>query len=356
MIGCGIAQTLATRGASVTLLDSRHIGDGASRASAGMLAPFSEGRHDMALQVLGARSLARYDGFVQALADEGWNVPYARAGSIDVACDRAGAEALDVAASELTRDQVGCHVLDHAALRTLEPAVSAEAVAGLVIPAHGAVDVPGLVAALWRSAAARGARLVRASAKRISRGDSAVRVETSDGILNASRVVLAAGCWVGHVEIEGASPLPVRPVRGQLLVLRTGSPVLRHTVWGPDCYLVPWSDGTILVGATVEDAGFDERSTASGVQQLLGAATRLVPQLADAAFVEVRVGLRPGTLDDRPIVGLSRHVDGLIYATGHYRNGALLAPLTSEAVADLADGASLDPVWTPCDPQRFGHH
>lgn len=356
MIGCGIAQTLATRGAMVTLLDPRSVGDGASRASAGMLAPFSEGRHDMALHALGARSLARYDGFVQALADQGSRIPYARAGSIDVACDQAGAAALDVAASELTRDQVGCQTLDQAALRTLEPAVSAEAVAGLVIPTHGAVDVPALVAALWRSAAARGARLERASARRISRGDSAVRVETSEGIRNASRVVLAAGCWVGQVAIDGAAPLPVRPVRGQLLVLRTASPLLRQIVWGPDCYLVPWSDGTLLVGATVEDAGFDERSTASGVQRLLQAATNLVPQLAEAAFVEVRVGLRPGTRDDRPIVGLSRQVDGLIYATGHYRNGALLAPLTCDAVSDLVDGTSLDPIWAPCDPQRFGHH
>ena len=356
MIGCGIAQTLATRGATVTLLDPRSMGDGASRASAGMLAPFSEGRHDLALHLLGARSLARYDGFVEALADQGLRIPYARAGSIDVACDEAGAAALDVASSELTRDRVGCQILDHAALHTLEPAVSADAVAGLVIPAHGAVDVPALVAALWHSAVAHGARLERASASRISRGHPAIRVETNKGILNASRVVLAAGCWVGQVAIEDTSPLPVRPVRGQLLVLRTASPVIRHIVWGPDCYLVPWSDGTVLVGATVEDAGFDERSTASGVQQLLRAATTLVPQLAEAAFVEVRVGLRPGTSDGRPIVGLSQQVDGLIYATGHYRNGALLAPLTCDAVADLVNGTSLDPIWAPCAPQRFGHN
>ncbi len=356
VIGCGVAWTLAARGASVTLLEPRSVGDGASRASAGMLAPFSEGRHDRALQTLGARSLARYDGFVQALADRGWPVPYTRIGSIDVACDQTAAAALAIVASQLGRDDVGCEVLDQAALRALEPTVCSDALAGLIVPSHGAVDVPALVTALWHSAASHGVRLIPARAHRISRAASGVQVETSDGQFTASRVVLAAGCWAGQIAIDGVAPLPVHPVRGQLLVLRTGSPVLTHTLWGPGCYLVPWADGTILVGATVEHAGFDERSTAAGVEQLLRAATTLVPELAQAAFVDVRVGLRPGTRDDRPIVGRSREVEGLIYATGHYRNGALLAPLTCDGVADLVDGTSLDPIWAPCDPQRFGHN
>ena len=126
-----------------------------------------------------------------------------------------------------------------------------------------------------------------------------------EGAFEASRVVLAAGCWAGQVDIDGVAPLPVQPVRGQLLALRTDSALLRHALWGPACYLVPWADGTILVGATVEHVGFDERATAAGVAQLLQAATALLPALADATFLEVRVGLRPGTLDDLPIVGAS---------------------------------------------------
>ena len=208
--------------------------------------------------------------------------------------------------------------------------------------------------ALWRSAATRGARLIQARAHRISRTTSALRVETGEGAFEAACVVLAAGCWAGQLDIAGVTPLPVRPVRGQLLALRTDPVLLRHALWGPACYLVPWRDGTILVGATVEDVGFDERATAAGVAQLLQAAAELVPALADATFLEVRVGLRPGTLDDLPIVGPSRQVEGLIYATGHYRSGALLAPLTADAVAELADGMPLDSIWTPCDPQRFG--
>lgn len=354
IIGCGVAAALTTRGASVTLVEPRSVGDGASRASAGMLAPFSEGRHDMALQRLGARSLARYDDFVHALADQGWHVPYVRTGSVEIACDAMAATTLGALADDLGREGIACELFGGPELRILEPAVASDAVAGLKIASHGAVDVPALVSALWRAASARGARLIQARAHRVSRSRSAVRVDTGDGTFEASRVVLAAGCWAGQVEIDGVAPVPVQPVRGQLLVLRTQPATLAHTLWGPGCYLVPWADGTVLVGATVEHAGFEERATAGGVTQLLQAACALVPPLSGASFVEVRVGLRPGTLDDRPIVGASRQVDGLIYATGHYRNGALLAPLTCDAVADLAAGLPLDPIWESCDPQRFG--
>jgi len=137
-------------------------------------------------------------------------------------------------------------------------------------------------------------------------------------------------------------------------VLSLREQVLRHALWGPRCYLVPWRDGTVLVGATVEDAGFDESATAEGVDSLLRAAIELVPALAGASFEQVRVGLRPGTPDHRPIVGPSSGIDGLIYAIGHYRNGALLAPLTADAVAGLVDATPLDAVWEVCTPARFG--
>lgn len=356
LIGCGIARALAALGAAVALIDPRSVGDGASRASAGMLAPFSEGRHDAVLQALGARSLSRYGALVDGLAEEGLGVPYARAGSIDVAFDAAGATMLDEVAAALTRDRIAHERLDRSTLRALEPAVTTAAVAGLKIPAHCAVDVPALVTALWRSAASRGARLIQTRARRISPVRSGICVETEEGAFTASRVVLAAGCWAGQVDLDGAPPLPVQPVRGQLLALRTESPILDHTLWSPGCYVVPWNDGTMLIGATVEHVGFDERASAAGVSELLQAAILLLPPVADAAFVEVRVGLRPGTLDDRPIVGKSQRVDGLIYATGHYRNGALLMPLTAEAVAELVGGAPLDAIWAPCDPQRFGFY
>lgn len=356
VIGCGIARALTARGASVTLVDPRPVGEGASRASAGMLAPFTEGRHDRALQVLGERSLSSYDALIQTLAEGGGTVGYSKAGSLDVAFDASGAATLDEVAASLAGDHVDCHRLDRVMLRELEPAVSSRAIGGLTIPAHGAVDVPALVKALWASAVRAGAALVRTRAHRISRSGSGVRVDTSDGMFEAAHVVLAAGCWAGQVDIEGVPPLPVQPVRGQLVALRSELPPPARTLWGPGCYLVPWPDGTVLVGATVEHVGFDERATASGVGQLLREATALVPGLSEAAFVEARVGLRPGTFDDRPLVGASQRAEGVIYATGHYRNGALLMPITAEAVADLVEGTPLDQIWAPCNPARFGSY
>jgi glycine oxidase len=338
----------------VSLLDPREIGHGASRASAGMLVPFTEGRHDQALQALGALSLSRYESLVEALAAEGAAVPFARRGSLDVACDDAGEAALDEYAEALARAGIACERLDRAALRALEPSLTEQALAGLRIPGHGAVGVPELVAALWRSAMASGAVHVQARAGRIRQEGSRVRVETPDGIHVVRHVVLAAGSWAGKIDIEGIPPLPVEPVRGQLLALRSDAISPAHTLWGPGCYAVPWPDGTLLVGATAERVGFDERATVAGVRGLLDAIANLLPGIAGATLHDVRVGLRPATPDDRPIIGASARIDGLVYATGHYRNGALLAPITAEAVAALVDGTPLDPVWAPCAPGRFG--
>jgi glycine oxidase len=354
VIGCAIAHRLATREASVVIVDPRSPGQGASRASAGMLAPFTEGRHDRVLQQLGVRSLERYDELIAELRADGDTIPYRRDGSIEIATTGDDASRLDVMAGELAAEGTAFERLSAAALHGLEPAVSPRAIAGLRIPAHGAVDVPHLVRALLAAALRRGASLHHAAVRRIRSSASGLDVETPAGILSARRVVLAAGCWSGGIERdEAVAPLPVQPVRGQLLVLQADAPMLTHTLWAPDCYIVPWSDGAVMVGATVEHAGFDERSTVEGVRHLLTAATDAVPGLAHAAFAEVRVGLRPGTEDGRPLVGGSSVLDGLIYATGHYRNGALLAPLTADAVAELVGGAPLDEAWTPCAPARF---
>ena len=148
--------------------------------------------------------------------------------------------------------------------------------------------------------------------------------------------------------------VPVRPVRGQLLHLGwSGTPIARIT-WGEGCYLVPWRDGTLLVGATVEDAGFDERTTVAGVRQLLDAVCSLLPNASTANFLSARAGLRPGSPDALPIVGWSGVVPGLMYATGHFRNGVLLAPLTAQLVADAMVNGTDDPDLQLTAPSRFG--
>jgi glycine oxidase len=180
-----------------------------------------------------------------------------------------------------------------------------------------------------------------------------VRVETADERLSAEAVVLAAGSWSGGIAIQGPAP-SVRPVRGQLVQLRLPQPAFAHVVWGPDCYLVPWQDGNVLVGATSEEVGFDERVTADGLRQLLEGGVQLVPALGAATLVDARAGLRPATTDELPIIGPSTTMRGVFYATGHYRNGVLLAPLTASLVADLVLGGRARPELALVRPDRFG--
>ena len=152
---------------------------------------------------------------------------------------------------------------------------------------------------------------------------------------------------------ESLAP-PVRPVRGQLLHLHFDRRPLGRVVWGTDCYLVPWRDGSLLVGATVEEVGFDETATAGGVKRLLESSAELLTNTPDARFEAVRVGLRPGTPDELPLIGPSSTMPGVYYATGHYRNGVLLTPLTAKLVADLVLEGRQDPNLELVRPDRFG--
>jgi glycine/D-amino acid oxidase-like deaminating enzyme len=173
--------------------------------------------------------------------------------------------------------------------------------------------------------------------------------------LSADQVVVAAGSWAGQVGVEGVGDrVPVKPIRGQLLQVGWSGRPLRRVIWGERCYLVPWSDGSVLVGATVEDAGFDERTTVAGIHDLIEAACDLVPQIWTASVMAARAGLRPGTPDGLPIIGRSTVQPRLVYATGHYRNGVLLSPLTAQLVSDLLLEQVSDPMLQFTDPARFG--
>jgi glycine/D-amino acid oxidase-like deaminating enzyme len=182
-----------------------------------------------------------------------------------------------------------------------------------------------------------------------------VEIETDRARLQAAQVVLASGAWSGQIVVEGASSLvPVRPVRGQLLHLRWHGAPLSRITWDERCYTIPWPDRTVLVGATVEDAGFEQRTTVAGVRDLLEAACDLLPNAWTAELLSARAGLRPGSPDALPLIGWSEAVPGLMYATGHYRNGVLLAPLTAELVANAMTGGAPDPALELTRPGRFG--
>ena len=266
----------------------------------------------------------------------GGSFPYRRTGTLEVALDADHLRRLETAALTLPRKGVHARLLDAAGTRSEEPHLSEAVVGGLLVPSHGYVAAGDLTRALTTAARRHGAQLIeRGRVRRIVSAGGDLRVETDRGSLSGNGVVLAAGSWSGQILIEGVDVrLPVRPVRGQLLQLAWTGPTLGRVIWSERCYLVPWEDGTLLVGATVEEAGFDERTTTAGIRDLIEAAAEIVPHVWTAGFTAARAGLRPATPDEVPVIGPSTIVPNLVYATGHYRNGVLLAPLTAQLVAD----------------------
>lgn len=356
IVGSTIAWELAAAGARVRIIEARTPGDGATRASAGVLAPYIEGHPASPLRDLGRESLDGYDEFITRLRhDSRHEVVYERSGTLEIALSTDQAERLAASSAALWREGVEARWVPPAVMADLEPSVAPAAAGGLFIPIHGYVGVSTLTAAAVSAGRSLGAELVvESGALDVSaRPGGGVAVATAATTWEADVAVLAAGSWSSRVRIEGADAAPVTPVRGQLLQLRARPGLLGRPIWGEAGYLVPWPDGSVLVGATVEDVGFDESSTEDARRSLLDAAVALVPALATADLAEARAGLRPKSPDDLPLIGRSRAVPGLIYATGHYRNGVLLAPLTAALVRRLV----LEPAAVPppaLDPSRFG--
>ena len=357
IIGCAVAYELARRGASVEIVDDRPAGMGATQASAGVLAPYIEAREGGPLLDLTVRSLELFDKFVARVSMiSGVNISYRRTGSLDVATEPETLRRFHATAEFLTRRGIPAKVLGAEGARSEEPHLAEDVIGGLLIPPHGFVATGELTRALAAAARRHGAQLIEhGRVRRISRASGDLVVTTDRGSLTGNAVVVAAGSWSGQIDIEEiAARVPVRPVRGQLLHLAWRGPPLRRVTWGERCYLVPWDDGTLLLGATVEEAGFDERTTAAGVRDLVEAACELAPRAWGASFVAAKVGLRPATPDDLPVIGASGVLPNLMYATGHYRNGVLLSALTARLVADAMLENRVDPILAATSPQRFG--
>jgi glycine oxidase len=351
VIGTAVACELTARGVACTVVDQRDLGGGATQASAGMLAPFVEAHERGPLLDLGIRSLALYDDWIARITrDAGLDVEYRRIGTLEIALDAHHAAELRATGAD---DRTGTRIwLDAGAARASHPALGSIAGA-LFTPTHGYVAARQLTAAQAAAAVKGGATFHRASVKRIERDRNALRVLTTASPLTASHVVLAAGAWATDIEIVGSGAPPLRPVRGQLLHLGWRSHPIDTIIWGPECYIVPRTDGTLLVGATVEDVGFDERATSAGVRDLLDAACDLLPGGWGATFLGVHVGLRPGTPDDLPVLGPDAKMPGLIHASGHYRNGVLLAPMTAHLIADWIVDGKRDPAFDLLAAARF---
>jgi glycine oxidase len=351
VIGCAVAFQLAREGLSVTLFERGEIAGEASGAAAGMLTPVGEAGEGGAFVAWKLRSLALFPGLLAELRERsGVDPEYQVSGVLRVAGDAAEEASLRGQVQELPELELVW--LDAGALKRAEPQLAPQERGGLLSPREAHVRSPLLVRAYAQAAASLGARLraglpvtglVRERAR-------VVGVETPEGRHGAAHVVLCPGSWARACAawVAPFPDLPVAPVRGQIVCLDAPHPALRSIVWGPGAYLVPKLDGSVVVGATSEHAGFDRRVTAAGVAALLEAAARLVPALADASFRSAWAGLRPATPDGLPLVGPLPEVDGLVVAAGHYRNGVLLSPLTGRMVADgLLGKGWAEPAFLP---------
>jgi glycine oxidase len=351
IIGLAVGRELARRGARTAIIEERTVASGATQASAGVLAPYIEAPGEGALHELTTRSLQLYDRFIaQVQQDSGTRVEYERSGTLEAATSPEAAERLGALRRSLHADGVAAEWLDGAAAARLEPALG-EFEGALLVGTHGYVRVAQLTAALLGAARAHGAVAFEGCKVEqiVAEPDGGLTVTAGGELHHAATVVIAAGSWSGHVASVGP---PVRPVRGQLLQLLWKGPPIGRVLWSDFCYVVPWTDGTVLVGATVEDAGFDQRTTVDGVRGLMDAACRLMPAAGRATFLAARAGLRPSTPDGLPFIGRAPADPGLVYATGHYRNGVLLAPLTADLVADLVIADRSDPVLALTAPDR----
>lgn len=360
VIGLSAAWRLARAGAAVTLLERDRVGMGTSRVAAGLLAPIAEAGHGHADEInvrLARASLARYPSFVAELeSDADMSVPLDSRGTLIASFDRDDAEWARRMFEHKRSLGLPVEWVSGERAREIEPLLSPRTNAGIWIPGDHQVDPRVLLPALARACARRGVEVREGvGVERVLVHNGAVTgVRTAPGDIDAGTVVIAAGSWSGILAgiPDDAAP-PVRPVKGQIIRLRAGDGfALAHVVRTPRVYLLSKSDGSVLVGATQEEMGFDLRPTAGAVKDMLEDAWEAVPAIYELTIDGVEVGLRPGSRDHLPIIGATR-VRGLVMATGHFRSGILLAPVTADAIAEGIVNGRFGDDMAAFSPQRF---
>jgi len=339
--GSSVALRLAQAGRRVVVLERSIPGAEASSAAGGILSPGVEALEPGPFYALCRASLARYPGFVREVeAASGMSVGYRALGTLEVALDDEHARVLAGRAEKLHREGLPVEVLDETAVHALEPGLSREARGALFFADEASLDPRPLARAVYVAAARAGASFVTGEVRRIrTDGGRAAGVDHADGRIEAGAVVLAAGSWSLLVEGHGLPAGAVRPVRGQIAVVDTRPPLLSRVVFSGHGYVVPRPDGRILCGSTMEDVGWEKAVTAGGLRHVLDVAIEVAPALAQAPVVETWSNFRPASPDGEPILGEGT-VPGLFYATGHTRNGILLAPITADAIAAAVTGGA----------------
>ena len=356
VIGLSIARALTERGAhDVAVFERREFGREASWAAGGILAPQIEanGQDDFFRLACASRDL--YPRFAAELkAESGIDVELDTTGTIYVAFSNDEEAELRHRLEWQHAQKLRVEWLSGDEARALEPSLSRNIRCALRFPDDFQVDNRKLIEALVIANQRRGVRLIANSSVRkiqIAKG-SVNGIQTELGFVHAKNIIVATGAWSSSIEAEGASlpPLEVEPVRGQMLCFNAPG-FVRHVIYSSRGYLIPRRDGRLLAGSTSEHAGFDKRVTDAGTEAIRSMAVEVAPALEQLPMIDSWAGFRPRAQDDLPVLGSVSNVKGLYYATGHYRNGILLAPITGEIIASATVGDSS--TWPAFSPQRF---
>lgn len=355
LIGTAISLELSRLGLRTAIFDARQPGREASWASAGILSPAPENPAMIAMVALGRASLAMYPEFIASVEEtSGMTTGFRRKGTLEALFSRHAQEELNTIVALHHGLGLKAEAISAAEARELEPALSEEIEAAVLRPDEASIDNRLLSAALIGAAKRSGVELFADSpVKAVSREGSrctGVLLNTGEHVA-AQHTVVAAGCFSSR--IGGVEPFaPVRPAKGQMLSLRCEAAKIERVLWSERIYLVPRNDGRILAGATVEHVGFDKDVTAAGIHSNLSGAIELAPALAQARVEETWAGLRPDTPDHLPILGPT-DVQGLTIATGHFRSGVLLTPITARLIAEHLSGRTPAVEWERFSPIRF---
>jgi glycine oxidase len=360
VIGLVVARALALRGIREVLLVERgSLGAESSSAAAGMLAPQAEANRPHEFFYLTCRSRDMYPAFASALLEEtGIDIQLDTTGTLYLAFTEHDADELEQRYEWQLKAGLAIEKLSVDLARKLEPAICEDVRAALRFPFDTQVENRRLISALAISNERLGVRMatgIDVLSLKVA-GGRVAGIETSRGAIATDRVVIAGGAWsslLGAADIALPN-LRIKPIRGQMLCFEANPRVARHVIYSPRGYIVPRHDGRLLAGSTTEDAGFEKRVTAAGVQAILSAALEISPRISTLPMTDSWAGLRPRAADTLPVLGPCAEISGVFYATGHYRNGILLAPVTGELIA----GAIVDQVFPPelsiFSPDRFG--
>lgn len=337
VIGLSVARALARRGrANIVLLERVHPGSEASSAAAGMLAPQVEADQVDDFFRLASTSRDLYPSFAAALLEEtGIDVELDQTGTLYLAFSEQDEHEIERRYTWQSQAGLAIEKLTADEARALEPCIASGVRCALRFPADIQVENRCLISALVAASEHNGFSILNGTAvQSIDVQNGRVKaVETSRGTLTTDIVVIAGGAWSSA--IKGVSDVPIEPVRGQMLCFKTESRLARHVIFSPRGYIVPRQDGRLLAGSTSEHSGFDKTTTESGLRTIRSNATEISPCINSLDLLDSWAGLRPRAPDNLPVLGPCGEIDGLVYATGHYRNGILLAPVTGELIASV---------------------